>query len=169
MKIRNQKVKWGNVRWTKFEKCEVPQSLPQDQRPHEQWKNSIYDVSVWFEPSAAFKDHVAHLVITTHDKQVRHDWREMQWIKNEICGAESEAVELFPAESRLVDTQNEYHLYVFHTFKLPLGLTTRMVAEGAPGLGPTGQREFPMDARPRDLIRPPAPKRPPRPGAKRIG
>jgi hypothetical protein len=160
VKRRSPKVKWGNVQWTRFEKCEVPDSGPPDQRPHERWRNSIYEVSVWFERSPFFQDHVAHLVVTTRDLQVRHDWRELQRIKNEICGAEAEGLELFPAESRLVDTKNEYHLYVFNQFKVPLGTQVRQVSEGGPGFGPSGQREFPVDARPADLGRPPAPKRP---------
>jgi hypothetical protein len=42
------------------------------------------------------------------DGQAIHDWRELQRIKNEIVGDEIEAVELYPAESRLLDTANWY-------------------------------------------------------------
>jgi hypothetical protein len=35
----------------------------------------------------------------------------MQRIKNELSGTATEAVELYPAESRLADTANQYHLW----------------------------------------------------------
>ena len=41
-----------------------------------------------------------------------HDWRDLQRIKNEIISPNSEAVELYPGMSRLVDTSNQYHLWV---------------------------------------------------------
>lgn len=52
-----------------------------------------------------------------------HDWRDLQQIKNEIVGEECEAVELYPAESRLVDTSNKYHLWAcIHPGKFSLGM-----------------------------------------------
>src|SRR4051812_15134474 len=41
-----------------------------------------------------------------------HDWRHLQRIKNDIAGPEREAIELYPAESRLMDTANEFWLWV---------------------------------------------------------
>ena len=40
------------------------------------------------------------------------DWRHFQQIKNELAGPEREAVELYPAESRKIDTSNKWHLWV---------------------------------------------------------
>jgi hypothetical protein len=40
------------------------------------------------------------------------DWRHFQQIKNEVVGEEREALELYPAESRKVDTSNKWHLWV---------------------------------------------------------
>ena len=37
----------------------------------------------------------------------------MQKIKNAICGKEWEGIEIYPAESRLVDTANQYHMFCF--------------------------------------------------------
>lgn len=39
------------------------------------------------------------------------DWRHLQQIKNQVCGEEWEAVELFPAESRLRDPSNARYLW----------------------------------------------------------
>jgi hypothetical protein len=55
---------------------------------------------------------VLHLSIKRFDRAAVRDWRHLQAIKNEVAGPEREAVELFPAESRLVDGANEYHLWV---------------------------------------------------------
>lgn len=51
------------------------------------------------------------LSIKRIDQQPLRDWRDLQRIKDEICGPSWEAVELFPARERLVDTANQYHLW----------------------------------------------------------
>jgi hypothetical protein len=48
-------------------------------------------------------------------------WAEKQRIKNELFGEESTAIEVFPAESELVDGANMYHIWVL-PMKLPFGL-----------------------------------------------
>lgn len=53
-----------------------------------------------------------HLSIKRYDRKPTRNWRHMQQMKNEICGSESEGIELFPAESRLIDEANQFHLYV---------------------------------------------------------
>ena len=55
------------------------------------------------------------LSVKRHDREAFHDWRIMQQIKNALCGDEWEGIELYPAESRLVDTSNQYHLFCFNT------------------------------------------------------
>lgn len=72
-----------------------------------------------------------HLAIKRIDKEPIHDWRAMQKIKNLMVGEENEAVEIYPAESRLVDMANQFHLWVFAdpTVRIPIGWTTRMVAD----------------------------------------
>jgi hypothetical protein len=70
-----------------------------------------------------------HLSIRTQQRTTEHDWREFQRIKNELIGPEAEAVELYPAESRLVDTSNQYHLWVFPEFRFPFGMNERLLTE----------------------------------------
>lgn len=53
-----------------------------------------------------------HLAIHDRRRTARHDWREFQRIKSELLGPEREAVELYPAESRVIDTSNEFHVWV---------------------------------------------------------
>ena len=67
-------------------------------------------------------DTVTHLSIRRTDRGACKDWRHFQQIKNELCGSEREAVELYPAESRLVDTANQFHLWVFpEGYRVPIG------------------------------------------------
>jgi hypothetical protein len=39
------------------------------------------------------------------------DWRDMQQIKNDVCGESWEAIELYPDETRLVDPSNARYLF----------------------------------------------------------
>ncbi|HIE97829.1 MAG: hypothetical protein ABGZ53_30525 [Fuerstiella sp.] len=54
---------------------------------------------------------LVHLSIKRVDRGPAKDWRHFQQIKNDILGEEVEAIELFPAESRVVDTANQFHLW----------------------------------------------------------
>jgi len=63
------------------------------------------------------------------------DWRDFQRIKNELVGEEDEAVELYPAESRLVDCANQYHLWCFPGYRFPFGFGERYVADVAEAPG----------------------------------
>lgn len=87
------------------------------------WINDIYQVNVLrgkdcdqYVHSKLLKGKCDYLTIKRLDKKAVHDWRHFQIIKNELCGDEREAVEIYPGETRLVDTANQYHLWV-----LPLG------------------------------------------------
>jgi hypothetical protein len=53
----------------------------------------------------------AQIGIYCEDGEARHDWRDFQCIKNDLVGAEWEALELYPAESRLVDPSNYFILW----------------------------------------------------------
>ena len=53
-----------------------------------------------------------HLSFHRHDRAAIRDWRHIQAIKNEIAGPERFAFEVFPPESMLLDSSNEYHLWV---------------------------------------------------------
>ena len=103
--------------------------------------NNLYQVSMsrtlidWF---GAEKD-IVQLCIRRRDGAMVWDWRHFQQIKNELCGDEVEALQLFPAESRKVDTSNKWHLWVIADgTKLPFGWQQRDVQDASvrdvPGL-----------------------------------
>lgn len=81
--------------------------------PEAVYVNSRYVVQV-YDASDQLGIPMKHLSIKNNDNNhMAHDWRDLQRIKNEICGEEKEAIELYPAMSRMVDTSNQYHLWVF--------------------------------------------------------
>ena len=103
-----------------------------DEIGEEVYINDLYQVSVrrFHVPKTKENPGMHWLSIKRLDRATIHDWRELQEIKNEIIGCENEAVELFPAESRLVDTANQYHLWVIADpkFRFPFGFVSRVVS-----------------------------------------
>ncbi len=94
--------------------------------------------------------HLIHLSIRRNDRLAINDWRDMQRIKNEIVGPEAEAVQLHPAEHRLVDGANQYHLWCTNEGEMfPFGFKERLVSEST--AGGVSQRKWHDDERPDDL------------------
>lgn len=95
------------------------------------YRNDKYQVSVGgpFDVGAPGWPPMLHLTITPLNGEPVHSWGDLQQIKNEICGDEAEAIEVYPAESRKVDMGHTYHLWVFNSagFRVPVGWVTRMV------------------------------------------
>jgi len=88
---------------------------------------------------------VTHLSIKRNDRESVHDWRDLQIIKNTFCGDDAEGVEIYPAESRLVDTSNQYHLWVFPPgTPLPLGFNDGRLVTAAK-FGSAKQRPFEVE------------------------
>lgn len=81
------------------------------------FENDLYRVKMERQPPFIV------LSITRHDGQPCKEWKHLQQIKNQLVGPEFEAVELFPAESRLIDTNNEYHMWVHADphYRFPIG------------------------------------------------
>jgi len=126
---------------------EVAQQQVERLRRQSVFVNDRYQVNVE-AVGAPFGPHVGEMMwlsIKRRDRLPVHDWRELQAIKNRLVGDEHEAFELYPAESRLVDTANQYHLWVFvdPRVRLPVGFCEREVmdADAAAAQGAT-QRPF---------------------------
>lgn len=151
-----------HTKWTQFARCsytvdalgnEYP--IPDDRTI---LRNNIFTVSVEGCDVPAPMGPVAWLSIKRNDRQTIHDWRELQRIKNMIMGEECEAVELYPAESRVHDSANQYHLFCFAPgYRLPFGYLGRLVCdETTDPTDPNGaskQRPFSKDDKPEDCLR----------------
>ena len=91
----------------------------------EVWINDIYQVAVNKHEHGDW----IHLSIKRKDREQISDparWQHFQWIKNQLVGEEHEGLELYPAESRIVNTANQYHLWVLD--KIPFGFNKRIVS-----------------------------------------
>lgn len=75
----------------------------------EVWSNCLYAVLV--RRVAAPMGEVIHLAIRTPSNR-EPPWRDLQRIKNELFGPERLAVQVCPAQSRLIDAADMYHLWV---------------------------------------------------------
>src|SRR5262245_36541148 len=93
------------------------------------WMNSLYHVHKTEIAAANGFPAMWWLSIKRRDRRPIHDWRHLQRIKNDLVGKEHEAVELYPAESRLVDTSNQFHLWVLQDpeLRFPWGWNERLV------------------------------------------
>lgn len=109
----------------KVDRNEAVALLQADRAKCEYWVNRHYQVEVRRHDGG-----LVHLNIRRRDgAALMRDWRHFQQIKNEIVGPECEAIELYPAESRKVDTSNKFHLWAIAdpTFRFPIGFEERQV------------------------------------------
>ena len=116
-----RKKNWGE--WESVPKMawpgEMERALPQI---NEVLKNNVYLVYV-SDFDAPGIGSMTHLWIHRTDRKPRHSWTDFQRIKNEVCGEDRIAVEVYPDAKSLVDQAHWYHLWVYpEGCSLPFGL-----------------------------------------------
>jgi len=106
------------------------------------YKNDVYTVLEKDIPGEDGNPDMIWLSIKRNDRECIRDWRDLQKIKNMLVGMENEGVELYPAESRLVDSANQYHLWVIKDpgIRFPFGFKGRGVNDVP--VGKSKQRKF---------------------------
>jgi hypothetical protein len=110
--------------WQPMRQVDV-QTFPSEHLTVSTYENDVYTATFFDRRDSSH----GYLKITRHDEEECRDWRQFQSIKNEVCGFEREAVELYPAESRMVDESNAYHLFVApEGQRFPFGSDERSVA-----------------------------------------
>lgn len=117
--------------------------LIQDHENAETWMNNLYVATVM--PAAVWHEswpQMRHLSIRRIDRKPIHDWRHLQQIKTDIFGDHAEAVELYPASARVVDTANSYHLWVLTEagMRFPFGWAVGLQTDENPANIPGQQR-----------------------------
>lgn len=118
----------------------------------ETWMNAAYVAKVVPLPDREGRPPMWHLSVRRFDRAAVRDWRDFQRIKNDVFGPEAEAAELYPAESRLCDTANQYHLWVVkEPFRFPFGYANREVATHDAGTG-ARQRDWHPAETPADAV-----------------
>jgi hypothetical protein len=105
---RQRRKSWQPLRGVEFDPDVLARLAATGDPPQQVWVNDTYQVLVRF-----LEGGFVRLGIHRFDRKPVRDWRHLQAIKNEVCGTERWAVEIFPAESSLVDTSMEYHLLVY--------------------------------------------------------
>jgi hypothetical protein len=140
--------------WTPFVPVSIsldhlPKQLQERVRSGRVLANSLYQVVV--REITALIGPLTWLSIKRLDQSACHDWRHLQRIKNDILGPDVEGVELYPAESRLVDASNQFHLWCLPRGQsFGFGFQERLVAQQA-AFGAV-QRPFEKDQLPLDLV-----------------
>lgn len=121
--------------------------LAYDGGPIEVYRNSKYQCfkRVVHSKNPEMPD-LIWLSIKLNTKEAIHDWRDLQEIKNMMVGPECEGVELYPAESRRVDTSNQFHIWVMDstTFRWPFGYQDRLVSNSEEAKK-MGAKQRPLD------------------------
>lgn len=87
------------------------------------WTNTKYQVATIVSDHPIFGRMMQINIRRRDGNVIFRDWREFQDIKNQLAGPECEGLELYPAESRLIDTANKYHIWVIldDTKGIPIG------------------------------------------------
>lgn len=110
------------------------------------WCNDQYQVNVDNNPQHGFGEgqQLTHLSVKRLDKEPIHDWRDLQEIKNMLTHPEREGMEIYPAESRLLDGANQFHIWVLPKgAKVPCGFWSRNVSSESP----IGGKQRPVEPR----------------------
>ncbi|MFG1364707.1 DUF7694 domain-containing protein [Xanthobacter versatilis] len=109
--------------WGSWEKLHLPEGVPGGRgwtrEVRAACRNGVFSVLVR-EVDNGDGNCVIHLAITSLS-QTRPTWWEAQRIKNEICGPEATAIEVYPPQSEVVDGADMYHLWALPG-RLPFGL-----------------------------------------------
>jgi hypothetical protein len=109
---------------------DVARRVAEECRRDEYFVNSRYQVAIR-RTEQEDGPMLVHLSIRRLDRKPvgRERFRDFQRIKTELVGPDCEGVELYPAESRLVDMANQYHLWCVAdpAFRFPFGFGSRML------------------------------------------
>ena len=119
-------IKAAHPELTREEQKARANKLHHEERQAEYFVSTMFQVAkrVLQEEDHGFSVTPTYLSIKRHDREPIGDWRAMQKIKNAICGQDWEGFEIYPAEWRLVDTANQYHMFCFNEV-LPIFVFTR--------------------------------------------
>ena len=110
--------------WEKLRRVPLNPGFEGKSKISEAWENKWYDVTVERHTKGFFIKNSPYVKIgiVNADQTARHDWRDFQHIKNDVCGRDWEGIELYPAESRLKDPSNKFYLWCVPRGVLKFGI-----------------------------------------------
>lgn len=113
----------------------------------ETWCNEKCQVFIYDYPSVEGWPPIIEMSLKLNTREPWADWRDFYRIKSELCGTACWAIEVYPAQEFLVDSVNQYHMFVFppgilfpiHLLQAPItnysGNYQKMVAQGEQEFG----------------------------------
>lgn len=114
--------KWQIENWQRMKFIQVMDDIVNG-GTMEAYANDIYQCFLRKLPNG-----IRYLSIKRNDRLPIRNWQHLQAIKNDVCGEESEGVELYPAMSRIADAANQYHIWVLpEGEKFPFGFKGKLV------------------------------------------
>lgn len=145
-------------RWTTFQKAEFGGDRPPSMSENEElWRNATHTVFVHAHHVDSGlpdpKDGWVTLSIKRNDRAAECDWRIFMRIKNELLGPDREAMQIFPSMDRVVDTANQYFLFVAPKgFVLGVGFLDRLVMDQQQSTEANEQAGFSGAPKQRDFL-----------------
>ncbi|MEE9386106.1 MAG: hypothetical protein V3V08_22060 [Nannocystaceae bacterium] len=138
-----ERARWPRSKWRELANDagmsikRLKKIMKRSSRGEQVWLNGQYVVH-----KRVRDDGWTELSLRRQDRAPITDWRHKQQIKNQLCGPECEGVELYPAESRLMDTSNQYWLFVRTApgDRIPVGFTVTRKVTTHKGVGGSVQR-----------------------------
>jgi hypothetical protein len=106
--IEKKRLVWSVPNWQPMKFIEMGPDPDFPEADVALFKNNLYIAFV-----RKMKDGIFHISFRNMENSTDISWPHKQQIKNDICGREREAIEIFPAMSRIVDAANQYHLWVY--------------------------------------------------------
>jgi hypothetical protein len=124
---------------------EATKVIMDEERREAIWVNEKYQVAVARFEHPKLGPCMQINIRRRDGKVLFRDWRDFQEIKNQLAGPECEGVEIYPAESRKVDTSNKYHIWCVldENLRIPFGWDERDVHNAVSDLPGHRQRPLP--------------------------
>lgn len=117
-----------------FTFTDITELVPGRLTEHARWLESRWFFAARSPSHDALGNEMVWLSLRRNDRKPLSDFRHLQRIKNSLCGEEWEAVQLYPAESRLLDESNQTHLWCYPPDKpFPFGYLERSVLTATEG------------------------------------
>jgi hypothetical protein len=102
-------------------------------RTAETWVNDKCQVYVYDYESPEGWPKMVNLSLKLNTREPWHDWRDFYRIKSELCGTSCWAIEVYPAQHALIDSANQYHMFVYEPgVEFPIQLQQPSVTDYSP-------------------------------------
>lgn len=114
------------------------------------WCNDKCQVFVYDYPEVEGWPPIIEMSLKLNSREPWRDWRDFYRIKSELCGTMCWAIEVYPSQDALVDSANQYHMFVFPPgMQFPIRLAQAAITDYSPAwdtMHKQGAEEFGAEA-----------------------